>query len=457
MEQLRYASRHTLDEDGFKNFVAMDWRSICLAKDGELDSINQLSQALVTQMSAKSTCIHSVMTNLIAPFFLGSAENSPPNLTATEKFMFEKLHAVIRDVCQLCPRSSETVCRSLCAAFPFYGTSSPHSFVCYVFNMLSVSSFLRLGEQRDAILFVLDRIYLLDVNTNLCDPDEGLHHIKLEHAVEAVISFMKSSIVVAQGVDENKALQLYDIVFPAFMRTICPSSKTLQSMFWMFYLASMSEKVTQKFCNDMWQVFESQSVDGVRVLGLLTSFYTRSVSVVSDQVIQFLTKLANTCHEHLETVSVSDENILIEKHSRFYAAFQSLMYLIVMRSSDFPDPKILQILQIPKLVNSRLLPLTVCPETIADAFTRTTSQLHITLCIPASDQSKSVLKTDSDTTQDLWIVLHYHSEPLNMIKRRMAHLLRPITDPDVCLVDNTVRSLSFEKHWEEAGALDFDF
>lgn len=454
MQQLQIASSHPLDADAFAKFTAIDWRDVCFAKDGELDSINQLCQALITQIAFQSARVRSLTTNVIAPFFLGDKDNNLPNISATEKFMFEKLHSVIPDICKSCPRSSATICRSLCTAFPFYGTCSPHSYVTYVWNLLSISPLLQASEEKEVILFVLDRIYLLDVNTDVSDPGEELQHIKLEHSVEQVICFIKNRISAAGEVDASKALELYDIVFPAYAQTICPSSKPLQSMFWMFYLASMSDEVAPKLCHDLWHVYESGIVDPVVVLGLVTSFSTRSMSVTSDQVVELLTKLANVCHSYIENVSFISDAIQPEKHILFYAAFQSIVFLIVIRSNDFPDPKILQILQLSKLVTSQLLPLSVCPEAIAEAFARTTSQLHIT---STCDTRTQHLVRDGDTVHDLVIKLHYHSEPLNMIKRRIEHLLRPIVDPDVSMTDAMVKSLSYEKRWSDAAALDFNF
>lgn len=455
MELLQVASKQSLDDDDFKKFVSIDWRSICLARDGELDSINRLSQALLVQIASKSTRIHSVVTNVIAPFFLGSTENNLPSPSATETFMFEKLHSVIRDIGHSFPLSTGTVFRDVCAAFPFYATCSPHSFVSYVYNMLSISSLLS-SYEKEAVSFVLDRVYLLDVNTNLSDPDEEQQHLKLEHSVGAVIRHINSGIITDGRLDEEKALHFYDIIYPAFIQTICPSSKSLQSMFCMFYLASISEKMGRKLCSDLWQVFNSESVDPVRVLGVLTSFCTRSVAVNFDQVIELLTKTCNVCHEYLESAPVSSVKSGREKHSRFYAAFQSLMYLMIMRSSDLPDPQILQILQIPKLVNSWLQPLSVCPEVIADSFTRTAGQLHIILNTSTA-QVRQHSSTDSNTAHDLWITLHYHSEPLPLVKRRIVHLMRPIIDPDVCAMDISAKSLSYEKRWTEAAELDFTF
>jgi hypothetical protein len=455
MELLQSASNQSLDDPDFRKFLAIDWRSVCLAKDGELDSINQLSQALVTQISSKSTRIHSVITDVVAPFFLGSSDNTLPALSATEKFMFETLHSLIQTICELYPLSAGIVFRDVCGAFPFYATCSPHSFVSYVYNMLSISSLLASYEQ-ETLSFVLDRVYLLDVNTNLSDPDDEQQHLKLEHSVEMIIRHINSGIITDGKLDEDKALHLYGIIYPAFIQTICPSSKSLQSMFCMFYLASTSDRVAGKLCGDLWSVFNSETVDPVRVLGVLTSFCTRSVAVNFEYVIELLTKLSNTCHEYLERAPVSSGKLVMEKHARFYAAFQSLVYLMIIRSSDIPDPQILHILQIPKLVNSWLRPLSFCPEAIADSFTRTASQLHIILSNSVSEIRQHP-NSEMSCNPDSGITLHYHTEPLPMIRRRVAHLMRPIDDPDVCAMDIPVKSLSYEKRWTEAAELDFTF
>ena len=448
-EQLEHASRDPLDDVTFAAFAATDWSSVCLAEDGELGSIAQLTTALALQVRDRTSRLHAVVANVVSPFFQGSSKLRTPRLTETERFMFEQLHTFIRDVCRANPRHSDIVSRSLCSRFPFYGTCSPHAYVAYLWNLLTLSPFLPEEEERQLLHCVLDRVYLLDVNTNAEDPEDEENQLKLDHAIDTILAFIEASVASDGEVDGEKVQRLYSFLFPSFVQTICPSAKPLQSMFWMFFLANASRDATQRFCADLWRLFDSGSMDPLRVLGCLTSFCTRSLSVTPALVLDLLTRLAAYCHEYLETCSV--DTVSPVKHLKFYAAFQSLVYLIVFRSSDLEDPKILQILKVPVLLDSPLAPLSACPEAVADTFLRIASHLHV--CGPSRAGKQQLASHD---LQDVWLVLSFHAEPLETSRRRMTHLLRHVADLEGSLSEGGT-SVPFDQSWLQADALDYAF
>lgn len=452
---LKFAAEHPLNSDTFKKLSDIDWRAVCFADDVELDSIRLMSQAVGTQVS--ETRIHAVIANIVAPFFLGSPTTRAPGLTETEKFMFENIHEAVWKVCRQYPRSPETVTRSLCSSFPFYGTCPAHEFVSYVWNLLSISRQMDESHQKELLLFVMDRVYLLDVNTDPEDAEDAENQLKLEHVIGTIIEFIESSTRITGQVEEKRVKQLYDLLLPTFIQTVCPSSKLLQSMFCMFYLSSMTESVARQFCSDLWQVFESRTVDPIVVLGLLTSFCTKSVSVSCDVVIEILVHLANHCHTLTANIKVQKGVLRPEKYAYFYAAFQSLLYLIVLRSNDFPDPKILHILKITDLIKSQLQPLSVCTEGLTDAFTRSADQLHIALGTTPGLTNKPP-SLDPNVTQDLRLVLQFHSNPPQRICQAIRPFVRPITDPDI-IADSHVPdvSMSYDNKWTDAGVLDYSF
>ena len=455
IQKLEYASLHSLDRDTFKAFAAIDWRSVCFDECNELGSIDLLVRAVSTQIAGNAVRIAAATDRILAPFFRGSPHISRCKLSEIEKFMFVKLHALIRDFCESYPRSSETISRCLKTAFPFHTTCHPHEFVAYVWNMLQLVPLLHESDGKDLLLAVVDKIYLLDVNINYDDTEEERSQMKIDASITCLIDYLMNSVRINNVVDESRVLQLYSTLFPFFTQTLCPSSKPLQSFFWMFALATVSTDITHRLIEDLWQLINSKAGDPFRLLGVMTSFCTRSTLISADLIQSIILRVANMCHDHLNTCPASVENTSLEKHTNFYAAIQSLMYVIVIRSSDLPDPTVLQVMDLRKLVVNQLYPLSVCPEGLADAFTRVTHELHISLRLSHQKEQAKTLRTER--LPEVWISLPLHQDPLPSIRQAIGNKLRIISDPDLTGAGQSSRSCSYEQRFCAAESLDFTF
>ena len=110
----------------------------------------------------------------------------------------------------------------------------------------------------------------------------------------------------------------------------------------------------------------------------------------------------------------------------FFALFQSMAQVIVLKSSDFSKEHLasLKLLNIQRLVSSSLNPLSVCPENLIIEFSKICSHLQLAMCsaiIQRNSLTQNVNKKQNGPSNDeylIWLPFHANPLPLTLSKVR---------------------------------------
>jgi len=345
--------------------------------------------------------------------FQGSLEcDANSGLSTKELELFQLIHAFTEKTIIEFPAFQYTHFDLLRFHFPYYQTTTVHSFSCYFYNIIQSYNYLQSDK---VISFLIDKLIWLELACIKSDNskencpesrEKEENHIRLifDNSFELTLRYIYQtcfSINTDQEISnsEKLATNLTD----AFCNLLLRVDACVELPFIIPFLCSASEVICENVIESFWsfaiEINEADIFIRRRAIFAIASLLQESKFICFEQIVLFLEKWTKWAHNYINEKSKNPEEAKANfyKHGIFYAVFQSIMYLIVCKHTDFDTRtiKTIRLFNFQKLISSTLNPLAFCPPQVLQQFVEVARHHQIVLCSMIIERNKR-LSLDTD-------------------------------------------------------------
>lgn len=362
-------------------------------KDNEVALINAALRPKIKEEFAKSSdvldsylnyirvfCViynekfNNVCSNVICPLFkehdiIQSDEADSSPTTAT------KLHQTLQEILTTKPSLAEEFAFCVIKALPFLDRpSESEEFFIYLRNCLKICSYL----ESEPMCLIVAKIL------------ERMNPPKSSMILESV-DIIETNIGKAYDVLCDHVINLGPTIRSKFVESLllivvrdllCGLSDNICHL--IIYICSLGQIYAEKLVSLLWNTFTdtAKPLEERKVsVGLASFFLARAKYMTLEDLMNYLETSSNWCHEFLE--DHSDVNIhsgTSERVEGFYAAAQSIFYLVTQRYREMYEEDTISLLnkmRLDKIIKNNLRPLENCERNIGRRFREVANLYHI--------------------------------------------------------------------------------
>lgn len=367
----------------------VDWQSLCFSEASGDAIIETLTKSLPNIMSNDAPATRVIFKEIICPLFSGPKDLDSVSPERREQ-VFTLVHKLLESFIGLTPHASKLVLRCLKHGTPYYASPVKHLFPLFIGNLVRTVKYLDVHDQSLVVRFVTDKLFLVDISC--LNTSDGSQQQVLDGTLHSVVTSIGVVVKENDTLDMSRGHTLLEQFFTAFCEIILPSNKCAGSQFAIFYLASLDEKLSGKFVQNLMFLLNnnSENVDlTINAVCYLASFLTASTSASVNDAMLFVQWSANYLQEYLDEASeyLSSSSSPVDsldtgKHRVFYVTFQAVISVICSRCGELKPSHcaVLQACDFQRLINSPLNPLAVCSDELLSSFMTVSTSLKIALC-----------------------------------------------------------------------------
>lgn len=411
------------------------WPTICFVDDDSIAVVEQLTKLLCEFVTIDVSCLERVIKQVVCPLYMGRDDPEATERTDVEMKVFEKLHELCQEIITTYPREEHTLCRLILSAFPYHVNNRPHGFVCFMNNFLCTINYVNCKEK--VVMATLDKLLWLDLSNNksravqvfrIDGLDEGpstssgqddsvLIKTLLDKSMLELYNWIDGYVKSQdkQSINQERCMQLYKLLYQAFVKIVMPTDGCSHVQYAMFYLCSFSEILADEFIDNLWSLIRNEKTPQairLKAINYCASFLTRS-QVADVECVMGYIELAVEWIDSYDCVQSrtlpGDFVCDLEKHAVYYRLFQSVIYLIVMRKHELDDDsyKSLRLLNFQKLISSTLNPLGVCSDSLLTPFASISRHYQLALCSATIQRNKRTASEDNNNVDESFLELPY--------------------------------------------------
>ena len=286
---------------------------------------------------------------------------------------------------------------------PFLATPHSHMHANYIRNLLRITNY-QPDERISILACITERLVQLDAELPL---GEELFNDEEEEEEDEVRKSRQdlcrdnldaSMKVMYEYIHENHKIMseeafeaFYQDFLQVFEANILPSYKTGHVQFLMFYIASLRgpTKIV-RLLDFFWKKFVSFNAPSIvrqTSIAYVASFISRAKFIDAALLRSYLKKITEWVHMYLNNLNLNSDSsyeIDLQAHGPFYAACQSVLYMLAFRHEELVQgPKSLQDLsklRLNRIVTCSLNPLKVCLPPVVKNFAAIARHYQLAYC-----------------------------------------------------------------------------
>lgn len=366
-------------------------------------------------------CVKMIVDNFRPKkHMIGSAVSN--EVRQQNQLLFSKLHSLLRGIVKLVPMTSVVLLPLLANMFPFY-MSDVYVLQCYVDNLLQLTTYL--PKSRGPILrIIFVELTKIDVHipavTVKTDPVEmAVDEAAVANDDVSVISNKLDVLMTLMFEHVNRACQLRDDrtcddiasqkclsdLLQVFDEVLLPTHASRYVQFIVFYVASLSQKLSMQFLEFLWKKFEDPNVQGVfrqTAVLYIAGYLVHAKHVSIDTVKLYIDTTVAWIRRYIKH-SPHSSRPDVKRHLPFYSACQAIFYIFVHRHEDILHTygiKYCESLYLGSIVTSWLNPLRVCLPHIVTKFASVVRNNRIAFCDTVLDRNRRCRLPETNNSID---------------------------------------------------------
>lgn len=327
----------------------------------------------------------------------------------------QAVHSMLNRILTAVPMAFDAVIDIITAQFPYFKKPA-YVTAGYIHNVLWLVGSMPVFEEL-LLRLVLQKLIILDVNApreelesdeeETDDEEDEPETRRLDHPIGRtldlcllkLLKFLDDQCRPRPKANAEQRLaksRFFKMLLHIFDEMFLCNHSTHHVQFVMFHACSIRPAYAESFLKLLWEKAQnpkfSQLLRHVAV-SYIASFLARSIYIPIDMITYYLKELSNWANAYIDDFNEpSSQHSPLNANMLFYSICQAVFYLIAFRVRDLTynekNLRLLNTLQLTRIVLSHFNPLRYCLPTVVAAFVGVTRTHHLAYC-------HTVLETNS--------------------------------------------------------------
>lgn len=343
-----------------------------------------------------------IISKILIPTLIGDPKlNSINKIDESELVMFNKVHILLSKLDSCVLNFNVSLVRLLGKMFPFHATSSNHTYICYVYNLLKACEYFKNKQQIAFIIF--DKLLWIDSKERSLKNQEHQEIFEfedgeksenakvyplidlLDHSINQILLFIDNINNERGQFDEEKAMKFMKLFGIAFIKLILSSKFCSHLQFIMLYFCSKSELLCKEFLNDLWEKTLNSELDleiRQKSVYYIGGLMTKAKYVPIEHIVNFMEIATRCIHTYLSTNANFKGQELNNDDATYCSICQTIFYMFCSRHLELDAVAIKQIknMNFQKMISSHLKPLEYCSNSISSKFAELAKHYQLCYC-----------------------------------------------------------------------------
>lgn len=373
----------------------------------EKEVIQSYFNVLVNLASANSIHVVLILKCLFKHFVPRYFYSKNDSLLTPRDEIFELTHATFRRIFTLIPMSISLAKPLLSMTYPFM-TKDIDDLECNMKNLFKMTEYAP-SLRRHILELVVSKTLQIDlictreaIQEKNTDADEVLFEMdmdkpdknefveKLDSKLNIILQYVQNTCF-EDGKLTKIADNIFDDMLYVFRKVILPVHDSSHVQFILFYMCSFKVDYQKKFASLLWEIAIDPNSPVLKrqiTLCYIASFHARAKFLKLEDALNAINSLSQWIHSYINDRGLSggygDGLHNAYRHGVFYAACQTLFYIIIFRVKEIMNltdgSETMRKIQIERIITSQLNPLNFCINTVVDLFSSSMRQHQIALC-----------------------------------------------------------------------------